>query len=188
MLASWIQQFLTVFTIGLSLAPFWAAFGISGGLNTPNPPLGTPLGPTQPPVQWVPALSGVKCGRGVLLTTHPFYYRGHGRVKLNLYPPSGPHWVCNGITLAFYITWLHSTAQCKWQEISTDILENLSVFPACQEVNKSSAEYVRRMYTFICDLKGNEIIWTASLMQQGNFIDVFLARHVSGTYAHHQEH
>ena len=24
-------------------------------------------------------------------------------------------------------------------------------------------------------------------MQQSNFIDVFLARHVSGTYAHHQE-
>jgi len=25
-------------------------------------------------------------------------------------------------------------------------------------------------------------------MQKGNFIDVFLARHVSGTYVHHQEH
>jgi len=25
-------------------------------------------------------------------------------------------------------------------------------------------------------------------MQQGNFINVFLARHVSGIYAHHQEH
>jgi len=25
-------------------------------------------------------------------------------------------------------------------------------------------------------------------MQQGNFINVFLARHVSGTYARHQEH
>jgi len=25
-------------------------------------------------------------------------------------------------------------------------------------------------------------------MQQGNFIDLLLARHVSGTYAHHQEH
>ena len=25
-------------------------------------------------------------------------------------------------------------------------------------------------------------------MQQGNFINVFLARHVSGTYAHHQDH
>ena len=25
-------------------------------------------------------------------------------------------------------------------------------------------------------------------MQQGNFINIFLARHVPGTYAHHQEH
>jgi len=25
-------------------------------------------------------------------------------------------------------------------------------------------------------------------MQQGDFINLFLARHVSGTYAHHQEH
>ena len=33
-----------------------------------------------------------------------------------------------------------------------------------------------------------EIIWNANLMQEGNFIDVFLARHVSGTNAHHQEH
>jgi len=33
-----------------------------------------------------------------------------------------------------------------------------------------------------------EIKWNANLMQQGNFIDVFLARHVSGAYAHHQEH
>jgi len=34
----------------------------------------------------------------------------------------------------------------------------------------------------------HEIEWNANLMQLGNFIDVFLARHVSGTYAHHQEH
>ena len=30
--------FLTVFTIGLSFARFWRAFGISGGLNPPNAP------------------------------------------------------------------------------------------------------------------------------------------------------
>jgi len=34
----------------------------------------------------------------------------------------------------------------------------------------------------------HEITWNANLMQLGNFIDLFLARHVSGTYAHHQEH
>ena len=33
-----------------------------------------------------------------------------------------------------------------------------------------------------------EIKWNGNSMQLGNFIDVFLARHVSGTYAHHQEH
>ena len=32
------------------------------------------------------------------------------------------------------------------------------------------------------------IMWNVNLMQQGNFIDVFLSRRVSGTYAHHQEH
>jgi hypothetical protein len=31
-------------------------------------------------------------------------------------------------------------------------------------------------------------MWNANLMQQGTFIDIFLAQHVSGTYAHHLEH
>ena len=34
----------------------------------------------------------------------------------------------------------------------------------------------------------HEIMWKANLMQHGNFIDIFLARHVSGTYAQHQQH
>jgi len=34
----------------------------------------------------------------------------------------------------------------------------------------------------------HEITYNANLMQLGNFINVFLARHVSGTYARHQEH
>jgi len=34
----------------------------------------------------------------------------------------------------------------------------------------------------------SEIKWNANLMQLGNFIYIFLALHVSGTYARHQEH
>jgi len=33
----------------------------------------------------------------------------------------------------------------------------------------------------------HEIKWNSNLMQQVIFIDVFLARNVSGIYAHHQE-
>jgi len=34
----------------------------------------------------------------------------------------------------------------------------------------------------------HEIKRNAILMQLANFVDVFLARHVPGTYSHHQEH
>jgi hypothetical protein len=44
------------------------------------------LGPTQPPVQWVPGLSrGVECGRGVTLTPHPLLVPWSKTVELYLY-------------------------------------------------------------------------------------------------------
>jgi hypothetical protein len=48
------------------------------------------LGPTQPPIQWVPrALSpGVKRGRGVMLTTHPLLVPRSG--KRGAIPPLHP--------------------------------------------------------------------------------------------------
>ena len=48
--------------------------GIESRWGRDFPHLSRPaLGPTQPPVQWVPDLSqGVKSGRGVTLTPHPF--------------------------------------------------------------------------------------------------------------------
>jgi len=54
-----------------------ADYGLDGPRSNPGGdeifrPLRPALGTTQPPVKWVPGLSrGVKCGRGVLLTTHP---------------------------------------------------------------------------------------------------------------------
>ena len=41
----------------------------------------------------------VKYGRGVLLNTHPLLVPRSWRIKLFLYPTSGPHQACNGITL-----------------------------------------------------------------------------------------
>ena len=50
-----------------------------------------------------------------------------------------------------------------------------------------------RVAAFICNTTYRktltyEIILNANLKQQGNFINVYLVRHVSGTCAHHQEH
>ena len=51
------------------------------------------------------SLPGVKCGRGVLLNTHPLLVFGHGTVELYLYPPSGPRRACKGkhLPLSLYI-------------------------------------------------------------------------------------
>jgi len=38
------------------------------------------------------------------------------------------------------------------------------------------------------EISGSQIMWNTNLMQQGNFIDVSLTRHVSGAHVHHQEH
>jgi hypothetical protein len=55
------------------LATGWAVRGSNHGGGQDFPHLSTPaLGPTQPPVQWVPGLfQGVNSGRGVMLTPHP---------------------------------------------------------------------------------------------------------------------
>jgi hypothetical protein len=47
------------------------------------------LGPTQPPIQWVPGVlsPGVKGGRGVTLTTHP-----HLVPRLSMSSPQAPPW------------------------------------------------------------------------------------------------
>jgi hypothetical protein len=62
------------------------------------------LGPTQPPVQWVPGVlfPGVKRGRVVTLTTHPIYCQG--REWVGAIPPLPPSAfiACSGTALPFF--------------------------------------------------------------------------------------
>jgi len=89
--------------------------GIESRWGRDFPPVQT--GPGAHPASYkmgTASFPGVKCSRGVLLTTHPFYCRGHVRVKLYLYPPSGPHRACNGKTLPF-IAFLSVSILLKFQ-------------------------------------------------------------------------
>ena len=70
---------------------------------------------------------GVKCGRGVLLTITPFSCRGHGRVELYLYPSSGPHRACNGITLLL-IWWIAGLEVCGMARAVTGLLPWITGF------------------------------------------------------------
>ena len=62
--------------------------GIESRWGRDFPPVQTALGPTQPPVQWVPGLSRGRGGRGVGLTPHPpSSAEVLERVELYLYSP-----------------------------------------------------------------------------------------------------
>jgi hypothetical protein len=65
------------------------------------------LGPTQPPVQWVPGVlsPGLKHGRGMTLTTHPHLVPRSrmSRSYTSSPPPPSAIVVCSGTALAFFI-------------------------------------------------------------------------------------
>jgi len=84
-------------------------YGLNGTESNPGGdeiffPSRPPLGPTQPSVKWVQVLSrGLSAAGKCCRPLTQFLCRGHGRVELYLYPLSGPHWACNGITLLIKI-------------------------------------------------------------------------------------
>jgi hypothetical protein len=83
----------------------------SGGGDFPHPSRSA-LGPTQPPIQWVPSFSlGVnRPGRGI---DHPLQSSAEVKERVELYPysPSGPLWPVTGWTLVLPV--LHVYAQCS---------------------------------------------------------------------------
>jgi hypothetical protein len=75
------------------------------------------LGPTQPPVQWVP---GVKRGRVVTLTTHPHLVPRSWMSRSYISSPPSASMACNGTALLFIIyriicslVWCSAETQCR---------------------------------------------------------------------------
>jgi hypothetical protein len=64
------------------------------------------LGPTQPPVQWVPGVlsPGLKRGRGVTLTTHPHLVLMSRMSRSYTSSPPSAFMACSGTALALILT------------------------------------------------------------------------------------
>ena len=77
--------------------------GIESPWGQDFPHLSRPvLGPTQPPIQWVPGLSQWLSGRGMALSTHPLLpLRLKEEQSYTSAPPSGPSWPVLRWTLPF---------------------------------------------------------------------------------------
>ena len=87
--------------------------------------------------------------------------------------------------VSFYCCW----CRCNCQQCRKEGSATVGLCHALAELQNNN----NNKYWLICEGCLNvhlphEIKWYTNLMQLGNFIDVFLARHVSGTHAHHQEH
>jgi hypothetical protein len=99
--SSWWAEYLSRYSDWLRTARFGDRIPLVAKFSVP-----VQTGPGSHPASstmGTGSFPGVNYGRGVLLTNHPFQCRGHGRVELNLYPPSGPHRACNGVTSPFYM-------------------------------------------------------------------------------------
>ena len=90
------------------------------------------IGPTQPPVQWVPGVN--RPGRGADHPSPP-KNRGHERVELYLYSPSGPSWPDIG-WISFYrfpqrylcYSALHiHKKQCLMSQLKASVSQHMNV-------------------------------------------------------------
>jgi hypothetical protein len=75
------------------------------------------LGPTQPPVRWVPGVlsPGVKRGRGVTLTTHPHLGPGSWMSRSYTSSPPSASMACSGTALLIYML---CTQNFDWKSTS----------------------------------------------------------------------
>jgi hypothetical protein len=85
------------------------------------------LGPTQPPVQWLPGVisPAVKRGRGMTLTTHPHLVpRSWMSRSYTFFPPQAPPWRVAGLlyfTLLYFLIRLMQITERHGRVINTPV-------------------------------------------------------------------
>jgi hypothetical protein len=74
------------------------------------------LGPTQPPVQWVPDIlsPGIKSGRGVMLTTHSHLLPRSWMSRSYTSSPPSASMACSGTALLYFYRDFASMESKKW--------------------------------------------------------------------------
>jgi len=102
------------------------------------------------------------------------------------------------LALPYFATLSHKEHDCRKRVTGYKICvfcleilsENFLILRTIQRdiVTNIHPSYCRTLEGCLTVHLPHEIKWNDNLMQLGNFIDVFLTRHVSGTCAHHQEH
>jgi hypothetical protein len=118
--------------MGLRVGPvaqsiYWLSYGLDGpGWGQDFPPVQT--GPGAHPAsctRGTRSFSGVKCGRGVLLTTHPLLAPRSWKSKAIPLPPLGHNWACNGVTLPLPMGLRDSSS------LAADRGQKSASFPCC---------------------------------------------------------
>jgi hypothetical protein len=111
------------------------------------------LGPTQPPVQWVP---GVKHGRGVLLTTHPLLVlRLRKSRSYTSCHPNAPLWTLTG-PLYLYLIMRNSSEKNTSLHLFAPCIAILSVLQTLNTLYQGQLERKNARWIFFYSAKFTE--------------------------------
>jgi hypothetical protein len=108
-----VSLYTNILRVLIKIHGLGSSVGIATDYGLDGPGIKSRLGQNFLPIQTGPgahpasctmgttSILGVKCGRGMLLTTHPLLAPRSWKSRAIRLPPLGHNWACNGVTLPF---------------------------------------------------------------------------------------